>query len=806
MQMHRNDMADQVKIILVEDSEHDLIAFQRAFRNNGTGCDIRHFTRAEDALQWLDTGERYFDLLVSDYRLPGMSGLDFFRQYRAMDIMQPFVIMTGYGSEKFIVDVFREGAVDYLIKDPGQYYLELLPAILGEVARKYRERQTRHQVETALRNSERRLADIIDFLPDATFAIDQEGKVIIWNRMAEEFTGIMSEEMIGKGNYEYSIPFYGERRSLLIDLLFRPSDEIESRYPFIIRDGNTIKGEAYTYHVRRGEGYMFGVAAPLYDSDGNVIGAIETVRDITDRKQIEEGLRESEQKLKSVVNGSPIPQFVIDRDHRVIFWNRALEKLTGIRSEEAIGSVRPWQNRGMDSRPSMAEMLLDGTPERIFELCKGVCSKSRLIPDSYEVTEFFPALGKEGRWVFMTAVTIRDFKGSAIAAMQTMEDVTERKMMEEELLKGQKLESLALLAGGIAHDYNNLLTSIMGNISLAKLLTKPGEKLYDRLDAAEQSSFRARNLTKRLITFARGGAPVRKVIALDRVVRESAELSMSGSKNRCVFNMQEDLWAAEADEGQISQVISNMVINADQSMMDYGTITIRCGNYEHTESEHLPLKRGRYVRIDIEDQGAGIPEECLGKIFDPYYTTRESGKGLGLTLAYSIIMKHDGYIGVRSMPGAGSIFSIYIPAAASLETLQQEGQPPAVVGGGKVLIMDDEEVVRMVLGEMLKHLGYQVDFSVNGNEAINLYDAAARSGKRFDLVIMDLTIPGGMGGKEAVKQLKGLYPDARVIVSSGYSNDPVMSNYREYGFSGVVLKPYQVAELAGTLQEVLAAG
>jgi len=406
----------------------------------------------------------------------------------------------------------------------------------------------------------------------------------------------------------------------------------------------------------------------------------------------------------------------------------------------------------------------------------------------------------------MTAVTIRDFKGSAIAAMQTMEDVTERKMMEEELLKGQKLESLALLAGGIAHDYNNLLTSIMGNISLAKLLTKPGEKLYDRLDAAEQSSFRARNLTKRLITFARGGAPVRKVIALDRVVRESAELSMSGSKNRCVFNMQEDLWAAEADEGQISQVISNMVINAHQSMMDYGTITICCGNYEHTESEHLPLKRGRYVRIDIEDQGAGIPEECLGKIFDPYYTTRESGKGLGLTLAYSIIMKHDGYIGVRSMPGAGSIFSIYIPAAASLETLQQEGQLPAVVGGGKVLIMDDEEVVRMVLGEMLKHLGYQVDFSVNGNEAINLYDAAARSGKRFDLVIMDLTIPGGMGGKEAVKQLKGLYPDARVIVSSGYSNDPVMSNYREYGFSGVVLKPYQVAELAGTLQEVLAAG
>jgi CheY-like chemotaxis protein len=238
--------------------------------------------------------------------------------------------------------------------------------------------------------------------------------------------------------------------------------------------------------------------------------------------------------------------------------------------------------------------------------------------------------------------------------------------------------------------------------------------------------------------------------------------------------------------------------------MSYGgKVTIHCQNIVVTEADALPLNNGRYVRIDIEDQGGGIPMGNMGKIFDPYFTTSGSGKGLGLTLAYSIIKKHDGHIAVKSTSGTGSIFSIYLPASETAVVQEKVDEPTAASGNGRILLMDDEEMVRLVLGDILKHLGYQVDFSTNGSEAIDMYSSAAKSGNPFDAVIMDLTIPGGMGGKEAVRLLRDMYPDARVIVSSGYSNDPVMSDYRAYGFSGMVLKPYQVSELANTLKGVL---
>jgi PAS domain S-box-containing protein len=786
--MSKVQPSEPLRIVLIEDSEHECLAFKRTFQKCGMPCEIIYFKRAEEALKRLRTDPSGFDIVVCDYKLPGISGLECFREYHTLNFTQPFVIMTGCGSEQLAVDVLKAGVVDYLIKDPGRYYLELLPVQLQEIVRKHNDRMVRKQIEESLRNSERRLADIIDFLPDATFAIDVDGKIIIWNRTAEQFTGVKAEDILGKDNYEYAIPFYGTRRPLLIDLIFKPSEEIESLYPYIRKDGDLIQGEAYTRSVKRGEAYMFGVAAPLYDSEGRVVGAIESVRDITDRKREEEALFNSRQMLKLVLDSIPQRVFWKDRNLAYVGCNKPLARDCGYEEPEDLVGKTDFDTTSMEMaeryRADDQQVIDTGIPKLDYEEPQRKADGSMGLLRS-------------------SKLPLRAMDGRVIGILGVYEDITGRRMMEEELLKIQKLESVALLAGGIAHDYNNVLTSILGNISLAKLLVSPSDKIYQRLEAAEQASFRAKNLTKRLITFACGGAPVRRVISIEKVVRDSTELALSGSKCSCEYVLPDDLWSVEADDGQLSQVISNIVLNAELAMPNGGKVIVSCRNVLVDAADVLPLNKGRYVRIDIEDQGGGIAGNNLGKIFDPYFTTRESGKGLGLTLAYSIIKKHDGHISVSSTLGAGSIFSIYLPASESAAVEEKQEESEAISGNGRILVMDDEEIVRLVLGEILQHLGYEVGFSTNGREAIDMYSNAVQSGNPFDTVIMDLTIPGGMGGKEAVGLLKELYPDARVIVSSGYSNDPVMSHFKDYGFSGMVLKPYEVEELAKTLNDVL---
>jgi signal transduction histidine kinase/CheY-like chemotaxis protein len=391
-------------------------------------------------------------------------------------------------------------------------------------------------------------------------------------------------------------------------------------------------------------------------------------------------------------------------------------------------------------------------------------------------------------------------------------DVTERKKIEEELLRAQKLESLGVLAGGIAHDFNNLLTAILGNISLVKLYGNPEGKEYKRLTEAEKASLRARDLTQQLLTFSKGGAPVKKVTFIKELIRESASFAQRGSNVKCEFSIAENLWPLEVDEGQISQVINNLVINAQQAMPQGGVIKIIAENVSRGEQTiHLgstvngiQLKEGKYVRIMVEDHGIGIPEEHLSKIFDPYFTTKQKGSGLGLAVTYSIIKNHDGYIGVESKLGVGTKLHIYIPVNDSkISELINLVKESPVEGKGRILVMDDEEIVRGVLFEMLSQIGYEVGFARDGSEAIDLYIKAKDGDKPFDVIIMDLTIAGGMGGKEAIKKLLEIDPDVRAIVSSGYSNDPVMSDYMKYGFIGVVNKPYKTEELSTTVHQVL---
>jgi PAS domain S-box-containing protein len=382
-------------------------------------------------------------------------------------------------------------------------------------------------------------------------------------------------------------------------------------------------------------------------------------------------------------------------------------------------------------------------------------------------------------------------------------DITDRKRLEEDLIRAQKLESLGILAGGIAHDFNNLLVGIMGNLSLSMLDLDPAGAACKQLKVAERASLRAQSLTQQLLTFSRGGAPVKKIIAVGPVVREAVEFSLRGSGVTCAVELTPDLRPIMADAGQIAQVVNNLVINADQAVHGGGAITVRAENDDAAHQRVPALKPGRYVRLSVRDSGIGIPREHIHKIFDPYYTTKQKGSGLGLAVTYSIIRKHDGHITVESAPGAGTTFSVYLPACddGPAEARLDEGE--IARGTGTILVMDDEAELRETVGQMLRRLGYTVELVENGAQAIERYGEALRDNRPFDAVIMDLTVAGGMGGREAMARLKELDPGVRAIVSSGYANDPVMADHGSYGFKGVVTKPFSLRQLGDALAAAL---
>jgi CheY-like chemotaxis protein len=373
--------------------------------------------------------------------------------------------------------------------------------------------------------------------------------------------------------------------------------------------------------------------------------------------------------------------------------------------------------------------------------------------------------------------------------------------MENELLKADKLESVGILAGGIAHDFNNILTSISGNISMAKMQVKPDHKIFDLLSAAENASVRAQGLTRQLLTFAKGGTPLKETVFLKEPIKESSLFVLRGSKSECNLSISEDLWPVEADAGQISQVISNIVINANQAMPEGGVIQIEADNLMPEKIKEIPVKPGKYIRISIKDQGVGIPEKHLSKIFDPYFTTKQAGSGLGLATAYSIIKKHNGHISVNSLPGAGTTFHIYLPASDKKVPVKEEAV--LLTGQGKILMMDDDEFLKELAKEIFDMLGYESAFAKNGAETIEMYRKARESGKPYDAVILDLTIPGSMGGKEVIKILLNMDPEVKGIVCSGYSEDEIMSNFREYGFKGMMPKPFDAYKLGKVLNDVL---
>jgi two-component system cell cycle sensor histidine kinase/response regulator CckA len=374
--------------------------------------------------------------------------------------------------------------------------------------------------------------------------------------------------------------------------------------------------------------------------------------------------------------------------------------------------------------------------------------------------------------------------------------------LKRKTIRNIKLESLGVLAGGIAHEFNNFLTGILGNISLAKKRIEEENELYQILSDSEEASKRAADLTQRLLTFSKGGLPKKKSTNISKLLRNSNIFTSSNMNTKIELKLPSNLWNVKIDKKQICQAITNIAKNAEEAMPEGGTISIRAENAVIEEDSFLPVAEGEYVKITIEDEGVGVDKNNIGKIFDPFFTTEKGRSGLGLSIAYSIIKNHDGYISVDSKIEKGTSVAIFFPKEGSRDNKEVR----ASSGKGRILLMDDEKVVRKVCGRMLELFGYEVVVVEDGKEVVEKYKEALDANKGFDVVILDLTIHGGIGGRRTITELKKIDSDVKAILSSGYSNDPVMDDFESYGFKGVIKKPYKCEELARALGKLIGCG
>ncbi len=406
------------------------------------------------------------------------------------------------------------------------------------------------------------------------------------------------------------------------------------------------------------------------------------------------------------------------------------------------------------------------------------------------------------------SVCLLPFQPNADLVFQgTIHDITLGKKNQDEFQRAEKLKSIGDLAGGIAHNFNNIMTGLYGNIALARLELSTETKAFSYLKKAENSMEEAIKLTKRLLTFAKGGDPIIEDTDIAALVLDTIAFNLSGSNIRPRVISSQNLWPIHGDRGQLEQVISNIVINSRQAMPKGGVFTIHMENSSLLKDNLLTISKGPYVKITLSDEGAGIHHKNVDRIFDPYFTTQKNGGGMGLAICYSIIKKHNGHIYVSSQRGTGTSITLYLPAISPLSqketTMESDLSDPNSDAPAKILVMDDEEPIRTITKKMLETFGYSVTLTENGEEAIEVYSKAFEEKPSFDLVIMDLTIPGGMGGKDASKKILGIDPGARIVISSGYSNDPIMSNHQDYGLKGIIPKPYRIAEFKKTVDQLL---
>ena len=511
-------------------------------------------------------------------------------------------------------------------------------------------------------------------------------------------------------------------------------------------------------------------------------------KDIAERKFAEKQLEEEKERLSVTLASIGDGVITTDNDGTIILYNKVAEKLTDYNQNETI-------NRNINDILEITDIISNEKFE-FNKLPKFELSDNLILTNKYG----------QKKEVAIKGSPILDKSENIIGSVIVIRDNEEKKRLEREILKTQKMESISILAGGIAHDFNNILTAILGNLSIAKIeIENEDSNISKIIDQTIKATYRANKLTKQLLTFSKGGIPIKKTISIKELIEETTNFALRGSKSRSFIRIAPDLWNIDVDEGQISQVINNIVINADQSMPNGGNIIVEAKNVvmENT-SEDSSISGEFFVQISIMDQGIGISKEYLTKIFDPYFTTKQKGSGLGLSVCYSIMKNHGGKITVDSVSGEGSIFYITLPAASTkMQDDNEMKEKPLVKGKGTIIVMDDEDYIQKLLLKLLNRLGYNVILTSEGKEFIQVYRRRLSFKKKVDCVIMDLTIPGGLGGKETIKNLREFDNEVKVIVSSGYSNDPIMADYKKYGFNGVLPKPFSINDLSDLLSKIL---
>ncbi|MDD3049590.1 MAG: PAS domain S-box protein [Candidatus Cloacimonetes bacterium] len=629
----------------------------------------------------------------------------------------------------------------------------------------------RKSVEEALVVSEKNLRQLLELAPDAFFHGDSNGNIINLNSKASEYTGYSKDELFGKN----------------LKVLFEETvlEQLPLDYE-ALKSGQALKS---TRVISRKDGSILPVEM---NSCQMPDGTYQTfIRDITERKIAEEALLKEKEQLLVTLRSIGDGVITADVEGRVVLINSIAERLTGWTQKEAEGMLLSEvfnivnESSGMKSENPVEKALATGEIQELDDHTVLISRNGdrRLIADS--------------------GAPIKDKKGSITGVVLVFRDMTEKIKLLEAAQQSQKLESIGFLAGGIAHDFNNLLAGIFGYISLAEDISRQ-EEVTTILKESQNALDRARSLTHQLLTFSKGGEPVKKLQSLIPFLQETVQFALSGSNVSVEFNIDENLSYSYFDKNQIAQVIDNLVINAKQAMPEGGKIIIYATNELIKESDKLVLSSGNYVKISIKDFGLGIPRGIISKIFDPFFSTKVSGQGLGLAMSFSIIKKHRGLIEVDSKPDQGSIFHVYLPAGNKTELeIDSEEFYTQSFAKGKILIMDDEQMVRDVLKKMLEQIGFEVIAVEDGNKAIRAFIEERSEKRNFQALIFDLTVINGMGGKEAIKQIREIDKDVIAFVSSGYNSDPVISNPQKYGFSDSISKPFNFSELKNFLHKYL---
>ena len=666
----------------------------------------------------------------------------------------------------------------------------------------------RKKYEEQLLSSEEKFSKAFHSNPAAmTLNNFRGGSYIDFNEAAEKLTGYSRDEAIGNTVFDLNI--------------FEREEEYKQFLDHVVLYGSCRDME---YHVKRKDGTTRNclLSAEVFTL-GNEKTIITSSVDITERKEAVLKIQEQYEKIQAQYEElEEMTEELETTHHEILDINNRLfhetEKLETTLRSIADGVITTDLNGTVEMCNVMAAEILQQSQDNIkgknissflslVEEDSGRPVENVLSPvfDQNVVVSYSNVklvISDESTIdVEMVASPISGINIGLTGVVIVIRDVTSRKKMEQDLIKSSKIESLGVFAGGIAHDFNNLLTAILGNISLAQMMSD-NKKIHGILSDAEKASERAKTLTQQLLTFSRGGAPVKRVMPLGPILKETVAFVLSGSGVECRYNIDEDLKYVNADEGQVSQVIQNIVINSRQAMQDAGTIYIEACNRKQTPSE-LPVNNDGYVAVTIRDDGPGMAKDIKDKIFDPYFTTRERGSGLGLSVAYSIVNNHGGKIVVRSEEGEGTEFTFFLPASEHATGMAEENSVADYRADGRVLLMDDEKDILVVLSGILESIGYRVDTATTGEDALNQFARASENGEPYHCVILDLTVPGHAGGADIIKSIRYMQPEVKAIVSSGYSNNRVMSNYTDYDFDGILPKPYTRADVVRVLKEVM---